>query len=52
MYMNVYFVICLAFIVVGLVVITFRVTKKNVKRHRIEFICGKFLQFKADTEFI
>ena len=50
--MNIYFVTCLAFIVSGTVAITFRVTKKNVKRHTIEFICGKFLKFKTDTEFI
>ena len=50
--MNIYFVTCLAFIVSGAVAITFRVTNKNVKRHTIEFICGKFLKFKTDTEFI
>lgn len=49
--MSIYFVLCLAFFVIGMVAITFRVTKKNVKRHTIEFICGKFLKFKTETEF-
>lgn len=50
--MNVIIVVCLALVVISMVLITFTVTKKNVRRHSIEFVCGKIFRFKTETEFI
>ena len=40
---------CMA--IVGLVVVTYIVTQKKVKRHMMEVSFGKMFQLKTETEF-
>lgn len=43
------FVVCV--IIIGLVAVTYLVTKKNVRKHVTEVTFGRFFQFKTETEF-